>query len=205
MKLVFATENPGKLHEVQQLASEYGVEVLSPSQAGLEAPEVDEVGSTYEENAKLKVQSLMGQTFAKEFVIFGDDSGIEIEALNGEPGIHSRRWLGHRMSDDEIVDYALERMHGIENRKAKFVSVVAYSMNGGDIQYCRGELHGRLTEMPDPNAPDQEGFPFRKIFEVDSEPTMMLWEFDNTPTGKRNALSHREQAVTSLFELLDIK
>lgn len=204
MRFVFATENPGKLHEVQQLATEYGVEVLSPSEAGLDAPEVDETGATYEENATLKVQSLLGQTLAKEFVIFGDDSGIEIEALNGEPGIHSRRWLGHRMSDDEIVDYAIERMQGIENRSAKFVSVVAYSVHGGDIQFSRGELRGALTTAPDPNAPDQEGFPFRKIFAVASEPEMMLWEFDSLPAEKRGILSHREQAVKSMFNSLDI-
>ena len=203
MKYVFATENPGKLHEIQKLAAEYGIEVLGPSEAGLESTEVDETGATYEENAALKVRSLLGQAVAKEFVIFGDDSGIEIEALDGEPGLHSRRWLGYRMSDDEIIGYALGRMHGIKNRKAKFVSVIAYSVGGQEIQFRRGELQGSLTEVPDINAPNQEGFPFRKIFQVTAERKMMLWEFDNMIAAERGVLSHREQAVDLMFKSVD--
>ena len=125
MKLVFATENPGKLREINTFAQHFGVEVISPSQAGFEPRDVEETGSTYEENAALKVQAYASQPKGKEFIICGDDAGIEIAALNGEPGLHTRRWLGYKMADQEIACYALGRMHEKNDRRAVFKSTVA--------------------------------------------------------------------------------
>jgi XTP/dITP diphosphohydrolase len=202
MKLVFATENPGKINEVKKFAAKFGVEILSPSEAGLTSREVEETGDNYEDNARLKVEAYRNQPAAKEFVIIGDDTGIEIDALGGEPGIHTRRWLGYRMSDDEIVGYAFGRMHGVEKdkRTATFRSTVAYSVKGSDVRFVTGELPGQITETPMLDAPRQEGVPFRRLFMV-TEDHIPLWQFDETPPDKRT-LSHRESAFKKLFEIL---
>lgn len=203
MKLVFATENPGKLKEIKSFAENFGIEVLSPSQAGLQSRTVDETGSTYEENAALKVHAYAEQSKAKELIICGDDAGIEISALNGEPGIHSRRWLGYRMMDQEIACYALGRMHDKDDRSAVFKSAVAYSVNGGEINYTHGELRGMLSRTAFSDAPRQEGFPFRRLFVVDATPPIPLWQFEDMAFAERqkhNLFSHREHAFMELFE-----
>lgn len=203
--IVFATENPGKLREINKFSRSYDVQVLSPSQAGLNPLEVDETGTTYEENARLKVSAYLDQPLAKEFIICGDDSGIEIEVLDNEPGLHTRRWLGHRMSDDEIIGYTLGRLHGVESgrRNACFRSTLAYSIAGGAIQYVYGEMQGRIVENLLSDAPKQEGFPFRELFIVDGSPEIPLWKFDELEIEERQRiLSHREQSFAKLFELI---
>lgn len=202
--IVFATENPGKLNEVRQLADYHGYEILSPSQAGLEPVEVEETGTNYRENARLKVEAYLSQAAARELIICGDDTGIEIDALNGEPGLHTRRWLGYRMSDDEIVGYALGRLTGIENRHAVFKSTVAYSVKGGDIQYVEGELPGHITPLPIKDAPKQEGVPFRRLFMLEGEDAMPLWRFDELAIREREGrYSHREAAFIQMFANLE--
>jgi XTP/dITP diphosphohydrolase len=202
--IVFATENPGKISEVAQFAAQYNIEVITPSQAGLKTVEVEETGTTYEQNAKLKVQAYLGQEAAQHLIICGDDTGVEIPALNNEPGLHTRRWLGYRMSDDEVIGYALGRMHGVIDRKAIFKSTVAYSVNGGEIDIATGELVGHLTDVPMPEAPIQEGVPFRRIFMVDGTPDVPLWQFDELPLDERPEMySHREAAFMKMFENLN--
>jgi XTP/dITP diphosphohydrolase len=203
MKIVFATENPGKINEVRNFATKFGVEILSPSEAGLIPQDVEETGSDYETNARLKVEAYMSQPAAKDLIIIGDDTGIEIDALNGEPGIHTRRWLGYKMSDDEIFGYALGRLYGVKEgkRTAKFKSTVAYSINGDDIQIVTGELLGRILEKPLLEATRREGVPFRRLFIATSQPELPLWKFEEFSPEER-VLSHRESAFKKLFETL---
>jgi XTP/dITP diphosphohydrolase len=201
-QIVFATENQGKVHEVAIFAAHYGYEILTPSQAGLKPVEVEETGTTYEENARLKVEAYLKQDAAKDLIICGDDTGIEINALGGEPGLHTRRWLGYRMSDDEVIGYVLGRMHGIEDRRAVFKSTVAYSIKGGEIQIVTGELAGRITSVP-MEAAVQPGVPFRKLFVIDGKPEIPLWKFDEMPIDQRDGIhSHREKAFLEMFEEL---
>ncbi len=203
-QLVFATENPGKLYEVGKFAAQYDIEVLSPSQAGLAQYPIKETGDTYEENAKLKVESCLGQEAAKQFVICGDDSGVEIEALNNEPGLSSRRWLGYEMSDEEIVEHTLMRMAGITNRKITSKTILAYSANGADINYTTGELVGHIIDDRSESGPRQAGMPFRELFIVDGDPPIPLWEFEEMSLDERKGrLSYREAAFLGLFQSLD--
>lgn len=204
MKIVFATENPGKLKEVRDLAAVYGFDVLSPSQAGFTPVQVEETGTTYADNARLKVEAYYHQPNAQKYIVCGDDSGIEIAALCGEPGLHSRRWLGYPMMDQEICCYALGRMHGVKDRSASFKSVLAYSVRGGEIAYTNGELRGWVTETAFADAPRQEGFPFRRLFMVAAQPPIPLWQFDTLVLAQR-VPSHREQSFIQLFTLLDEK
>ena len=202
MKIVFATENVGKLREVRKLAEHYNVEILSPSEAGLIPQDVEETGSDYETNARLKVEAYTKQPEAKDLIICGDDTGIEIDALGGEPGIHTRRWLGYRMSDDEIIGYTFGRLHDVKdaNRTAYFKITIAYSVYGGDIHFCKGQLAGKIVSTPMLDAPTQKGVPFRKLFIV-KDGNIPLWQFDKIPPDQR-VLSHRESAFIELFEIL---
>jgi len=202
MKIVFATENPGKLKEVQMLAEPFGYQVLSPSQAGFVPIKVIEDGATYEENASLKVEAYRTQAGAENFVICGDDSGIEIRALGGEPGLHSRRWLGYDMMDQEICTYALGRMHNVKDRSAEFKSVLAYSLYGAPVLYTRGAMKGWVTETAFADAPRQEGFPFRRLFMVNAgNVEIPLYKFETLALDER-VPSHREEAFLSLFQKL---
>lgn len=202
-KLVFATENPGKLQEVGIFAAQYDVEILSPRQAGLEQVGVEETGTTYEENAKLKIEPYLKHPSAKEFVICGDDSGIEIEALNNEPGLHSRRWLGYEMSDEEIINHALERLQGVKDRKVVSKTTLAYSAFGGEIGYTVGELTGQIAPDRVKEAVKSKGLPFRELFIVDTNPPIPLWDFEKLSLAERNGrLSYREAAFLGLFKAL---
>jgi XTP/dITP diphosphohydrolase len=204
-EIVFATENPGKLREINKFAEHYGVSVKSPSQAGLEPVSVDETGETYEDNARLKVEAYLSQPQAKELIICGDDSGAEIDALGGEPGIHTRRWIGRPMTDEEILAYTLEQLRDVPlgERSARFRSTLAYSVNGAPVKYVTGTLEGSITLEEMPDAPVQEGFPFRRIFLVDAEPPIPLYAFDELSPDQRNGiLSHREAAFDQLFTII---
>jgi len=202
--IVFATENPGKLREVKEFGHKLGYEVLSPSQAGLVPVEVEETGSTYEENARLKVEAYLDQEAAKDLIICGDDTGAELHALGGEPGLHTRRWLGYRMSDDEIIGYTLGRLHGVQDRSATFKSTIAYSVYGGEINIVSGSLNGHITQVPIPEAPREEGVPFRSIFIVDSESGIPLWKFHDLSLEQREGIyTHREKAFAAVLEALE--
>lgn len=204
-QIVFATENPGKLNEVREFATLFGYEVLSPKEAGLELVDVEETGATYEENARLKVEAYINQSKASDFVICGDDTGCEIPALNNEPGIHTRRWLGYRMSDDEIIGYVLGRMHGIEDRRAVFKVTVAYSIYGSEIKTTTGETWGEITEKPLPEAVKEEGVPFRVIFQV-GDPPIEYWKFHSQSLEERGGvMSHRQKAFKEVLEALHAK
>lgn len=201
-QIVFATENPGKLDEVRDFAKLYGYQVLSPREAGLEPIDIEETGSTYEENARLKVEAYLDQPKAKDLIICGDDTGCEILALNNEPGIHTRRWLGYRMSDDEIIGYTLGRMHDAVDRRAVFKVTVAWMVNGGEIQVATGETWGEIAQKPFVGATKQEGVPFRVIFQA-GDPPMEYWKFHDLSLEERGGrLTHRQAAFKQVFDAL---
>jgi XTP/dITP diphosphohydrolase len=201
-KIVFATENPGKLREIKNFASNFGVEVFMPSEVGLMPVTVEETGDTYRENAQLKVEAYLSQPSAADFIICGDDTGIEINALGGEPGIHTRRWKDgvNAMTDDEIIDYAFLQLDGVSDRSATFRTAVAASVFGGPIEFTSGALPGNIAESVPIDAPKEDGVPFRKIFIVDGQPPVLLWKYHSMSLEERGGkFSHREQAFAALF------
>jgi len=201
-EIVFATENPGKLLEIKEFARNFGVDVFMPSEVGFERVEVEETGKTYQDNARLKVEAYLSQSIAKNFIICGDDTGIEINALGGEPGIHTRRWKDGvtAMTDAEIIDYALAQLDGASDRSATFRTTVAVSEFGGPIEFTEGALPGTIVEAVFPDSPKEEGVPFRKLFLVDGQPPIPLWKYhDMTLAEREGRFSHREQAFASLF------
>jgi XTP/dITP diphosphohydrolase len=150
--LYCATSNADKIREFRlALANLYRVEKL----AAVPAPE--ETGSTFEENAILK--AIYYSLFCDD-PVFVDDSGIEVDALGGEPGVYSARYAGPAASDEENNQLLLERMRGITDRTARFVCVIALAQQGHLIRTFRGAVEGRIADAPKGN----KGFGYDPLF-----------------------------------------
>jgi len=201
-ELFYATTNPGKVSEVRKFAAAYGYRVVTPADAGLSL-EVDETGETLEANAKLKARAWRDELSYP--IVLADDTGFEIDALNGEPGIHVRRWRDEQtaMTDDEIVEYCMALMKDVpaEQRGAQTHTVIALARPDEEIEYFHGILRGTVLEQPDERY-RVEGFPLERIFYV-PQWNMMLAETRNIPAAERgDYITHREIAVKAALEAL---
>lgn len=181
-QVIVATGNAGKVREIGEALAGLGWN-LRPL-GGFPMPE--ETGTTYEENAALKActVALMNRVSA-----IADDSGIEVAALNGEPGVYSARF-GGRDSDLERNMYLLEKLRGQADRRAKFVSVVILAHPNGQVETYRGELSGTLLEGPRGTG----GFGYDPLFVPDGE-TRTLAEMT---VPEKQAVSHRGKALAAL-------
>jgi XTP/dITP diphosphohydrolase len=203
-QLVYATTNPGKVKEVSGYLEPHGWLVKSLLGSVVPADfDVEETGSTLEENALLKVNAY-AEFFPNEIVL-ADDTGVEIDALNGEPGIYVRRWRDrqHKMSDEEIIQYSIERLLGVPEgqRGAQFRSVTAVKVPGKEAICFDGILRGSIAVEPIPQR--FEGFPFESIFYLPEE-KLMLGDLHQIPAAQRPAiLSHRESSVQKVVEFLN--
>jgi XTP/dITP diphosphohydrolase len=205
-ELLYATNNPGKVIEVSRLLNFYGIEVVSPKDLEIDL-DVAETGNSLEENAMLKAKGFL--SVAGERYVLSDDTGLEIDALGGEPNIHVRRWKDGKtkMSDQEIIDYCLERMKNIpiELRGAQFRTVLVLASPDGKTEIFDGTLRGIIPL--EPSLKRVEGFPFESLFFV-PEWNMLLGEArDIDPAKKGEMLNHRERAlqkaIPRIKELLD--
>ncbi len=192
--LLYATLNPGKQMELRSMLEPEGIKLLSPADVGL-ALDVPENGRTLEANASAKARAYMDALDAR-YVVLGDDTGLEIDALGGEPGIHVRRWDGSaRMTDEAIIDYCLERMRGIPlgERGAQFRTAFAAGVPGGEIALFEGTLRGVILEEAAPLR--IEGFPFESLFYVPSW-DMLLGEAMLLLAAQRHPyVTHRVRAL----------
>lgn len=200
--IVYATTNPGKFAEVQKLFAGHQITIHSASQYNIDI-DVPETGSTLEENAILKAESYR-DAIADDVIILGDDTGLEIDALGGEPGIKVRRWKGYKMTDDEIITYAMERLKDVpENqRTAQFRTVIAVAKKGITTKTFSGVLPGRI--VTEPHAFREEGLPFQPLF-FSTEYNQMLYQIHSLPTAEkiqRNIITHRERAITNALPYL---
>ncbi|MBZ9714075.1 RdgB/HAM1 family non-canonical purine NTP pyrophosphatase [Deinococcus multiflagellatus] len=182
MKVMLATGNAGKVREIQEALS--GLNWTLSSVSGLPLPE--ETGRTYEDNAALKACFVAHMT---AMPALADDSGLEVEALGGEPGVYSARY-GNWNSDVERNVYLLDKLRGQANRRAKFVSVVILAHPDGHVETYRGELHGTLLEGPRGDG----GFGYDPLFVPDGH-TRTLAEMT---VPEKRAISHRGQALAAL-------
>lgn len=195
-KLLYATTNPGKLFEVGEFLATQGVTLSSPQDFGIDA-DVDETGKSLEENALIKARAFaaaLGNN--NEVVVMADDTGVEITALGGEPGIHTRRWKGHKMSDEEIISYCLERMKDVPQgkRDAQFRTVIALvDKSTGEEAVFSGALKGEIT--PEAAPLEIPGFPFETIFYI-NEYNILLGDLHKLPPEeKKDIHTHRVRAV----------
>jgi XTP/dITP diphosphohydrolase len=181
-----ATSNPGKLREFQLAAPDFDVRAL-PAKA--EAPE--EHGATFEENAAIKAE-YYGKL--AEGYLFADDSGLEVDALSGAPGVHSARYAGPDATDDANNALLLQRLKGVENRAARFVCLIALVDGGKLVKTFRGAVEGRILDA----ARGIGGFGYDPLFY--HEPFGCT--FGEAPIEDKMKVSHRAQALSQMFTYL---
>ena len=162
-RFLYATSNPGKQDEVGKYLSHHGINIITPQDLGLSL-DPEETGNSLEENATLKCQAFIDAVQDPNVIVMADDTGVEIDALGGEPGIHVRRWKGYRMEDEEIIQYCVERMRGVPKgeRGAQFRTVLAIGASHIPVETFDGVLRGEVAE--EPIALRMVGFPFESIF-----------------------------------------
>lgn len=198
--ILYATTNPGKLHEVQTVCDHHGIEVSGPGSLGLSLV-VQETGQSLQENARLKAEAYL-PVVGDNVIVMTDDTGLEIDALGGEPGITVRRWKGYEMTDDEIIDYALERLKGVPSgqRGAVFHTVLAVGKRGSPLQFFHGRFRGEI--MTEPRTERVAGMPFFPLFYI-PELRMSLGEFHELPIEKQlTTPTHRELAALAAVPYL---
>ena len=193
MKAVLASKNPQKLQELQAILGGLGIEVVLESALGLDI-DVDETGTTFEENSRLKAEAVMR---AANMPTIADDSGLMVDALDGAPGVYSARFgpKGHDGTDDERIAYLLERMQDIpdERRAARFVCVITCLWPDGREIVARGECSGRILH----EKHGAGGFGYDPVFYL-PEYGMTYAEL---PAGKKNEISHRGCALREFVRL----
>lgn len=188
MELVFATNNAHKLEEVQQM---FGDKFVLKSLADIGCDDdIPETGVTFQENAKQKTDYLF-QKYSID--CFGDDSGLEIDALNGEPGVYSARYSGSRDMEKNI-DLVLEKLQGQEDRKARFKTVISLFLQG-EQYFFEGTVEGRIIAGRTGTA----GFGYDPIFIPDGYDQT----FAEMSLEEKNKISHRSKAVSKLVEFLN--
>ena len=189
MRLIMATNNQGKVKELSALLNS-DFEVLTLREAGFEI-EVEEDGKTFAENAVKKALETYKITKTPSI---GDDSGLCVEALDGAPGIYSARWAGEGASQDELIGKLHRELSGKENKKAKFVSVIALAFSEDDIVIAEGECHGEIID----EKRGEGGFGYDPVFYVPS----LGKTFSELSLEDKNKISHRANALFALCDKL---
>ena len=192
-KLLLATSNQAKVGEYRSLLQSLPWELVTPAEQGI-TTRVSEVGDSLEENARLKATLLAAES---QLLALADDSGLEVDALGGEPGRFSARYAGEGASDRDRVSYLLSRLEGVpwQKRSARFRCVIAIATPEGEVEFCSGECRGVITFEPR----GEQGFGYDPIF--------YLPELDKTmaelPLEVKNQVSHRGQAARKVYQVLE--
>jgi len=191
MRVVLASKNQHKLVEISKITEKFGIELVLQSELGVDI-DVEETGTTFEENSFLKAEAVMKAT---GLPALADDSGIAVDALNGEPGIYSARYgFDESLDDWGRVYLLLKNTEHVpdEKRQAKFVCVITLVTPEGKTIQARGEVHGYLTREP----AGEGGFGYDPIFYYPPF-GMTLAE---VPAEKKNEVSHRANALKLFYE-----
>jgi XTP/dITP diphosphohydrolase len=192
-KWVLATGNKGKVKEMSELLNSFAIEVLP--QSHFDVSEIPETGTTFVENAIIKARHAAKET---GLPAIADDSGLEVDFLNGQPGIYSSRFAGENASDQDNIDLLLNKLQGIgsDQRRARFQCVLVYMRHELDPTpvICQGTWEGVISET----MQGENGFGYDPVFWVESEQCSSA----QLSKQRKNELSHRGQALTMLVERL---
>lgn len=193
MKVILASRNKGKLREMNKILSKFGMDVISRDDAGIDTFEVEETGTSFEENSYIKAKAIMDVT---GMPTIADDSGLEVDALDGAPGVYSARFAGEGCNDDNNAK-VLDLMKGVEDerRTARFVSVITMLFPDGRKYVARGEVEGRLADR----LIGDNGFGYDPMFIPDGYDTT----FGVLGAEIKNSISHRAKALIKLENLLN--
>jgi len=192
-RIIFATKNNHKMKEIREILDGLGYEILSMTEAGVDI-EVVEDGTTFEENALIKSRTI--RDFVKDAIVLSDDSGLEVDYLNGEPGIYSARWMGEDTSYDIKNQKLLDLLEGVpeEERSARFVCALAAAFPDGTDKVVRGTIEGIVGYQ----IAGENGFGYDPIFFV---PEYKCTTAEMTPEQK-NEISHRGKALRMIAKYL---
>lgn len=190
MRILVGSNNKKKRAEMQALLAEYGVELVTPSDFGLSLEPVED-GSTFEENSLIKASAFAE---ASGLPCISDDSGLEVTALGGRPGIYSARYGGENASDADKINKLLGELEGAEDRSARFVCVVTYCEPNGKVIQARGECCGTILSAPCGNG----GFGYDPVFFYDEAGR----GFGEMSPEEKAQYSHRSRALALLKEKL---
>ncbi len=194
-KIIFATGNAGKMKEIRMILEDMGLKILSMKEAGI-LLDIEENGTTYEENALIKARAVADCEEAKGAVVLADDSGLEVDYLQGEPGIYSARYMGEDTPYSVKNANLIERLEGVpeEQRGARFVCAIAAVLPDGTELTTRAAIEGRI----DYEERGEHGFGYDPIFFVP--------EFGRTTAQlteeEKNQVSHRGKALRLMKEEL---
>lgn len=192
-KIVFATSNEGKMREIREILKSLGAEILSIKEAGVHVDIVED-GDSFEANAVIKAKAVWEKTGG---IVLADDSGLEIDWLNGEPGVYSARYMGENTSYDIKNWNLIHRLDGVpeEKRTARFVCVIAAVLPDGKVLTTRGTMEGHIAYEP----AGEGGFGY--------DPILMLPEYGKTSAEitmeEKNEISHRGKALRAMKERLE--
>lgn len=191
-RMIFATGNEGKMREIREILKDLDYEILSLKEAGIDIDIVED-GETFEENAVIKATAVMR---ACGEIVLADDSGLEIDYLDKEPGVMSARYMGENTSYRIKNQILIDRLDGVpdEKRTARFVCVVAAAFPDGRVETRRGTIEGRIAHEP----AGENGFGYDPIFYY---PERKMTTAQMSPEEK-NELSHRGKALRLIREIL---
>ncbi len=191
-KIIFATGNKDKMREIRMILADLDVEILSMKEAGI-VLNIEENGTTFEENAVIKAKAVAKHTDA---IVLADDSGLEIDYLNKEPGVYSARYMGEDTSYTIKNQNLIDRLEGVpkEQRTARFVCAIAAVLPDQEVIVKRGTIEGYIGYEP----AGENGFGYDPIFYVDEYNCSTA----QLPADKKNELSHRGKALRAMKEAL---
>ncbi|MDD3839364.1 MAG: XTP/dITP diphosphatase [Clostridia bacterium] len=188
LEFIVATSNDGKLNEIRNFFHDIPIVFTSMDQLGINI-EIEENGTSFEENATIKAKTVSRYT---DSPVIADDSGLEVEYLNNEPGIYSARFSGENSTDQKNIEKLLKLMEGVEweNRKARFRCVMTMALPDGKIISVEGECRGYISNVPK----GKNGFGYDPVF---------VWPpynktFAQLPDNVKNSISHRAAALKKL-------
>ena len=189
-KFILASNNNGKIREMKEKLNPLGITVISQKEAGYNI-EVDETGTTFEENATLKAEAIYKLS---KLPVISDDSGLEIDALNGEPGIYSARYAGENATDEDRRNKVLNLMKNVkkEKRTARFTCAICYIDEDGNKHIFKQSCEGTIATEPH----GENGFGYDPIFLVGEK------SFAELSNNEKNKISHRGKAIDEFVKYL---
>ena len=191
-KLLIATKNKGKLKELKTFLKDLPVQLVSLKDINI-LDNFEETGKTYKENSQNKALFYANKS---GLPTVADDGGIEIDALNGEPGVRSRRWLGYEATDKELIKHMIKVAKELpdNNRKAIFRAVISFAMPDGKVESVSGEIKGVIAKTP--NLKYLKGYPYRSFFYL---PEIKKYYHENELSEEEQKLyNHRYKAIEKL-------
>lgn len=185
MKIFIATKNSGKIEEYRRIMQDYNIEIVTESDINIEVPDIEETGTSYEENAQLKARSAYK---ALGMAVLADDSGLEVKALKGEPGIYSARY---ESTSEKRINKILKKMENETDRSAKMVCAICYISESGEEKIVKAECEGQIAL----EAYRVRNFSYDPIFQIENGKT-----FAEIGDEGKDKISHRAKAIKKLIE-----